>query len=68
MKKLIVVASVAIAVCGCEEKPANYYGGGVWVREIEGHRYITNGRGGIYHAESCSCKHAKGSEANHEAH
>lgn len=59
MNKLIFVISVAIALCGCEERPDNYYGGGTWVKEIEGHRYITSGHGGIYHAESCWCKNAK---------
>ena len=63
MNKLIFVI-VSIALCGCQqERPANYYGGGVCVKEIEGHRYITSSRGAIYHAESCWCKHAKDADS-----
>lgn len=65
MKKLLLITSV-LFVTGCEyKKPEAHFGMGaneIFVETVRGHDYIIfDGycKGGIVHAESCSCKSKK---------
>lgn len=71
MKRLLIVAIAATALCGCEKvvdsqetkaaEPWVYHGRDLCTKivELDGHKYIIMDGykcGGIIHAASCGCK------------